>query len=233
MYDHRTEVVDCFDDSDIHLKFGARQHLGYGARLLRVDNAQPDMIQAVCPSSLVVFGWRLWNLSMVVAFPPTRWAVLGASLTDISRATSPPLTKATFVFGSAPICPKGLLSEWVGLKELVLAFPPGGVDHKLDAHIAWTLDELVPCFEGERVVRVTFVNPASVHLDTYGEVSRMAMKLSGGEKGGPTLKDYVDIVRHVHNLGDDKLRSLSLEEYELEVGTETFKLETDPTFVLR
>jgi hypothetical protein len=47
-----------------------------------------------------------------------------------------------------------------------------------------------------------------------------------------TLKEYVDLVRRVRSLGDDRVRCLSLEEYELEVGTETFKLETDPSYAL-
>jgi hypothetical protein len=199
-----------------------------GARLLRLGGAHTDLIGWVRPSSLVVFGWPLCKA------PTAREPRYLSFPVRALYATHPPLTKATFVFNTTPIFPVCVVGLCSALGEIVLVFLAGDGGLGLDEQISLFLDEIEPCILGRREirVRVTFVNAAAVNLETEGHVYHEARYLSRGREVCTTLKEYVDLVRRVRSLGDDRVRCLSLEEYELEVGTETFKLETDPSYAL-
>ncbi len=142
-------------------------------------------------------------------------------------ATHAPLTKATFVFISIPIFPRPVVHACPALGQIVLVFL---ASDGLDDQLFWFPDEIEPCILGRREIRVTFANAAAVNLET--KMSRATRNLSSGQEACPILKGYVKLVRRVHSLSDDRVRSLSLEEYELEVGTETFKLQTDSSYAL-
>jgi hypothetical protein len=252
-YSPKTEVVDCFDRTNLPSAPGTPADAGWGIRFFRElrewEGGAYHMLLA-----LVRFGWT----ESPFPLPSSQWALRNKHLffpdpiyehiSELCEIYDPssgamildahyPVGKMTFVFSAPLECPPStpIYHEWYRIEDLVFIFLTDELGYDGERELLSTMF----CFPGEGYREYTFVNSASLKLLPDGPVHEFTARYAPREDASmfSTLQEHFALINYHESTEPPQHfqisdRYLTLEEYEAKVGTKTFKLETDPSYVL-
>ncbi|CAK9783662.1 hypothetical protein CC85DRAFT_292081 [Cutaneotrichosporon oleaginosum] len=254
-------ALDCFE----HFALQPSPHVAdaAGAPILRIRDAPLTVIDAIAPSTVVVYGWLRPKGEEL---PEARLMMLGSSRRRSPVEHCSTVRKVVIVIDGVPnyTCyANGMVSAWPSITDITVLYVPkepatphgkqcSGSDFiTLDTKFGNILCEVFPPNRSRTAnPRLTLVNADAIPVGSfpsYGRVGHWARSCFNPLVArGPynddnmlrpmsdnTLRKYVHVVHQSRVDVYDTIRFLSLDEYEAEVGAEAFALETDPTFALR
>ncbi|BEJ13094.1 hypothetical protein CspHIS471_0302680 [Cutaneotrichosporon sp. HIS471] len=251
------QVLDCF--AHYALQPAVHVYHAAGTPILRMRDGPLAVIDIIAPSTVIVFGWqriepeKRW---VILGGAPRR-----ASPVEHCSTVRKVVVVIDGV-PDYTCYAQGMVGAWPSIRDITVIYVPKSPVQKvgkavsLDDKIGSILYEMRARIElieqKDSDLRLTLVNADSMPSNAFpcnGRVSgwaylihRTGSRTSRGKEGMrdwdgrfkcPTLRHYVQVARDAHGpVVDDAIRFLSLDEYETELGSEAFALETDPTFVL-
>ncbi|BEJ13093.1 hypothetical protein CspHIS471_0302670 [Cutaneotrichosporon sp. HIS471] len=235
-FDHATQVIDFFDIFDLPIFKVSHATPAYPPnswRILRfrLRNDSVTLIDELRPKSLIVFGQILDLHDSAVRI-----------LSVLDRLNPPPddavhqLAKITLVLYSQRWVSRSVLSLIPNVEELVVIFKLARenfepFDFQMEVQLVFS--RVLAAIQSSRNIQVTLVNASSIPHDVlYPQTFRLRRSECDVDIGCATVDDYVEAMRRSPRF-PDHVRSLTLEEYECQVGSHRFKLETDPSYVMR